>query len=186
MFKPHSRRNPERVLPEHWGVQVTGDHFVAKNDMSVGYEGSQYGCVLFDLGSGGLNLYPTAKHDVETMVAAFKNYEGPRPDPNVSKVQQFRCDNAPELLAGSRRMGWITSESTPFFKETNAMAERSVRTLEEGTETALEHAGHSARFWPLAGLHFCAMWNARPSKSRKNKCPYEIRHGSPIPYVLVP
>ena len=75
--------------------------------------------------------------------------------------------------------------STPGRKETNGIAERSVRTVLEGTRTNLEQAKMQTRWWSKAARAFCTNYNA--TKLDKNgKTPWELRYGTPCPIPLQP
>eukprot|EP00972_Heterocapsa_arctica_P011828 1733371-Heterocapsa_arctica.AAC.1 len=63
-------------------------------------------------------------------------------------------DNAPELVKAIALPKIRHDTSTPYRSTTNAVAERMVRKVLEGTRTILEMAGLSSVWWPHAVNHF--------------------------------
>eukprot|EP00972_Heterocapsa_arctica_P062175 9164287-Heterocapsa_arctica.AAC.1 len=59
-------------------------------------------------------------------------------------------DNAPELVKAIALLKIRHDTSAPYRSITNAVAERTVRKVLEGTRTILEQAGISPQRWPHA------------------------------------
>ena len=76
---------------------------------------------------------------------ALQDFLGPK-----DRIESFYSDNSPELKIVAHDNGWEHTTSTPGRPETNGVAERAVRSVVEGTRTALEHAGLPARWWRYA------------------------------------
>ena len=56
-------------------------------------------------------------------------------------VKIFYSDRAPELVKAADQLEWKHVQSTNYISKTNAIAERHVRAIIEGTRTNLEQAG---------------------------------------------
>ena len=69
---------------------------------------------------------------------------------------------------------------------TNGRIERFMRTVEEGTRTALVHAWLHHSWWPHAGKYWCAARNISCRAKLDEKTPYEKRHGQPFQGAAVP
>ena len=76
-------------------------------------------------------------------------------------METFRSDNAPELLAAAKGLGWGRESSTPRVSETNAVAERAARTVVEGARALLSQAHLPLATWPYAVKYFCFALNIR-------------------------
>ena len=70
-------------------------------------------------------------------------------------VSIFYSDNAPELVRAAKDLKWHHDTATPGRPQTNGVAERTVKQVEEGARTICEHAGLEPQWWPRAVKHFC-------------------------------
>ena len=71
----------------------------------------------------------------------------------------MHIDNAPELVAAAPRLKLKHDTSTPYRSTANSTAERSIRTVTEGTRTLLEQSGFPVQWWPYASRGFCHSMN---------------------------
>ena len=71
------------------------------------------------------------------------------------KISKFYCVNAPELITAARACQWRPSTATTGMPQTNGVAERSVRTVKEGSSCGIVQSGSSTNWWPDASEHFC-------------------------------
>ena len=76
------------------------------------------------------------------------------------KVSSFYCDSAPELAIAAIAVQWRLSTATTGMPQTNGVAERSVRTVKEGSSCGIVQSGYSTKWWLDAGEHFCFSKNA--------------------------
>lgn len=53
----------------------------------------------------------------------------------------------------AKGLGMMYQTATPHRPQTNAFAERGIRTMLEGTRASLLQAGLPPRFWLIAGHH---------------------------------
>ena len=87
---------------------------------------------------------------------AFNDFAGTEPG---KKILQFYSDNAKELVAAARLLGIVHPTSIPYVSTTNALAERRIRIVKEGTRVLLSNSGVPTSLWPLAAQHFCMSLN---------------------------
>ena len=90
------------------------------------------------------------------------------------EVGAFDSDNAPELIAAAEETGWRHVLSQEYIHKSKAVAERSIRTVLQGTRVALAQAGLNHSYWPHAARHWCLSQNVcePPSGSRT---PWNLR-----------
>jgi hypothetical protein len=158
LVKKHARRrrvNPDD-MPTRFGEQVTADHLISSRENSVGYDGSKYAIVIYDIATSYRDCFPTGDKDAIDARLALQQFVGPR-----STVESFHCDGAKELYNAVVDLGMCPSTSRPYCSTSNAVAERQIRHVEEGTRTLLAHSGLPHQWWPLAARFFCHMCNIR-------------------------
>lgn len=108
--------------PKVFGQQVTADHLDAKSDMSIGFNGERFAVVLYDRGTDALACYPVKNKSGQAAFDAMNDFEG-----NTRRIKYFYTDNAPELLAAGRRLGWVRGKSTQGLPQTNGLGESAVK-----------------------------------------------------------
>jgi hypothetical protein len=100
-------------------------------------------------------------------------------------VEDFYSDNSGELIAVAQELGWRHSTSTPGLPQSNGRAERSVRTVLEGTRSLLLASGLPRKWWSRASKAFCVAFNAT-NTNENGKTPWELRFGQQCPIQLIP
>ena len=95
-------------------------------------------------------------------------------------------DTALELVAAVSRLKLKHDTSTPYRSIANPVAERSIRTVTEGTRTLLEQSGFPVQWWPYASRCFCHSMNIAmmDSDSAYNKRHGVAFDGFPFPMVV--
>ena len=163
--------------PAKFGEQTTGDHLISRNKEKIEFEGdsdddwfpgAKNGLVLYDRATDDCELYPVATRTHEETVAAMKHWQ--KPD---EVIESFRADNAQELLSAARDRGWRNPTSTPGDARSNALAERMVRRVKQGTKINLSQSGLYKSWWPYAGRHYTF---ARRSNMVDGDSTYNKRH----------
>ena len=89
-------------------------------------------------------------------MAAFNDFAGTEPG---KKILQLYSDNAKELCAAAKMLGIVHPTSIPYVSTTNALAERRIRIVKEGTRVSLSTSGVPTSLWPFAAKHFCMSLN---------------------------
>jgi hypothetical protein len=114
--------------------------------------------VFKDAATGWIARYPLPDKSSEAATKALMEFAG------NSTVTLFYSDSAPELISAAQAMGWPHERATPGRPQTNGVAERAVRTVLDGTRSALLHAGFEERYWSLACQHWCFAHNVQYDK----------------------
>ena len=122
------RRNGEAVpRAENFGGLITADHKVL-SDNCESRNNHRYAIVVQDLATQWIQAYPCKnKTSQETQRSLQKFLE---PD-----------DNSLEFGKAFEDLSWNHCTSTPHRSETNAIAERAVRRVKEGTSAVLLQSG---------------------------------------------
>ena len=89
------------------------------------------------------------------------------------QVELLYTDNALELIAAAKSLGWCHDHSEPEDPTSNAIGERNVRHMKEGLTTRMENGGAWPWFWEFAGAHFAHSCNI---DTTKELTPWEDRH----------
>ena len=135
----HQRRHKRKgglveqsEVPTVFGEQTTGDHLIIRRkggnlSQDAGAEVAEFpkaatAAVIFDLGTKWLGCYPQATRTTEDTIKSCQDFAG------RDNIKSFYCDNAHELAAAAKRLGWPMPTSTPGVPDTNGLAERYVRT----------------------------------------------------------
>ena len=91
------------------------------------------------------------------------------------KIGIFYSDNAPELVSAMKVLQWRHVISKDYISKTNAVAERLVRSVLEGTRVNLLQSGLHHQYWPHAARHWCFMSNV--IQVGEEATPWKIRFG---------
>ena len=92
--------------------------------------------IILDRYSRWLQGYACKSKSAAECIQYFKRFVGPQ-----FKPEHVYSDNSKELISACKELGWAHDTSTPHRSETNGVIERSVRTVKEGTSSALIQSG---------------------------------------------
>ena len=147
--KPARRIDPRdrKLDPTVFGEHVCADHVILQNAKSMGMSGERAALFIMDMYTRLPDLVPLKDKSAEEATRAIKYYLGD------AMLGRLYTDNSKELIAAGRELDAVHQTATPHRPQTNAFAERSIRTMLEGARTALLQAGLPPRFWPLAAKH---------------------------------
>ena len=118
-----------------WGQLVTGDHITSTKDNMFGIDWSKYMLVIMDAFSGFEAAYPMADKGVASTMEAIRHFKSDR------KIERFYSDRSGEIERALRDLEMFPKQSQPVVPHNNAVAERLVQDVLDGTRTALVHAG---------------------------------------------
>ena len=135
--------------PAEFGEEVCGDTIMAYTNESWGLDGEEFAAVLYDRGTKYIGGYPKATKSAGDQQDALYEFLG------QVKCRRFYSDCAPDLIRAAKDLGLLHDTATPYRHNTNAVAERAVRKVIEGTKAALEQAGLPPHWWPWAMPHWC-------------------------------
>ena len=143
-----------QVEANTFGEHLTADHLVLGDDEEMDIDGSRNALVIKDVATDFMYVYPSASRSTRECIAAFKHFVKSTDDVGV-----FYSDNSPELVAAAERLSWRHQKSVAYLSKTNAAAERSFRSVIDGTRVNLEQAGLHHQYWSHASRHFCMAHN---------------------------
>ena len=139
--------------PKTFWDLVTADHLICKDGSGEGdefFDKATCAVVIYGGAVDWTACYPKAtKYEADT-VQAMKHFSGP-----LKKVKSLYADNAPELYATAKRLGWSFPSSTPGQPQSNGLAERMVRRVKEGGRACLVQSGSTREWWAYACAFFC-------------------------------
>ena len=126
-----------------FGDHITADHVVLYRDNENIIEDSRLALVIKDVATTFMQAYPSALKSEEECYRALTHFTS-----NRDNVGLFYSDNAKELVKTVPSLGWRHELSKAYIHQSNAVAERAVRSSTEGTRTNLLQAGLSHVYWP--------------------------------------
>ncbi|MFM7979396.1 MAG: hypothetical protein ACKPKO_08785, partial [Candidatus Fonsibacter sp.] len=124
-----------------WGELVTGDHIASTQDNMLGIQGSRDIMVIKDAYSGLKSSYPMPDKSAESTIIAIKHFQRER------EFARFYSDRSSEIEKDVKELRIPSNKSQPSVPQNNAVAERLVQDVLEGTRTALVRAGLPPCFW---------------------------------------
>ena len=130
--------------------------------------------------TGWTDSFPSVCKSAETNAAAFLQFAA-----SSDKSENWWTDNAPELVAACRALGYRHHLATENRPQSNGVAERNMRRILEGTPAALHDSGLSKRYWHLAMRCYCALHNF-VDVWKHDKTLYELRFNRKFKGQLIP
>ena len=88
--------------------------------------------VVYDIGTTFVDIFPAADKSASEASRALLDYARPS-----ETVLSCYSDNVGELGKAALLMEWQHPKAVPFVSHTNGVAERAIRTVEEGTRALL-------------------------------------------------
>ncbi|MFM7982024.1 MAG: hypothetical protein ACKPKO_22165, partial [Candidatus Fonsibacter sp.] len=110
---------------------------------------------------------------------AIQHFKGNR------EISRFYSDRSGEIERALRDLHITSDTSQPGVPQNNAVAERLVQDVLEGTRTALLRAGLPPCYWEFACQHYCLMENVITRRKSgapdgDSSSPWELTHGEPF------
>ena len=91
-------------------------------------DGDRVAMVMKDVATNFRWIYPSARSHAKDCVLAFRNFVAPGDEVGV-----FYSDAAPSIKLACREVGWRQNTSVAYVSKSNAVAERNLRSVLEGT-----------------------------------------------------
>ena len=156
MLKPPSRVSggSKHIDAERFAEHLTADFLIAATDEEAGLDGEQVAMVVKDVATDFMYIYPSGRRTAKDAVLALKHFIG-----HNDEVGIMYSDNAPELLSALKDLKWRHVLSKEYISKSNAIAERSIRSVLEGARVNLHQAGLHHMYWPHSARHWCMMQN---------------------------
>ena len=172
MYKPTKRSKGESLTVESnkFGDHITGDHLVTRDANEQSVDGDRVAMVMKDVATNFRWVYPSARSHAKDCVLAFRHFIAPGEEVGV-----FYSDAAPSIKLACREVGWRQNTSVAYVSKSNAVAERNLRSVLEGTRVNLEQAGLHHSYWSYAARHWCMAHNIQDHPEILS--PWELRFG---------
>ena len=124
-----------------------------------------------DLATQWIQAYPCKTKTSQETERSLQKFLEPERKPKVIYTLEFgkACED----------LSWNHCTSTPHRSETNGIAERAVRRIEEGTSAVLLQSGLDEKWWADYMECYCHLRNIYDLLSN-GKTPYERRFGEPF------
>ena len=106
-------------------------------DNMLGIEGSRDILVIKDAYSGFKSAYPMPDKTADSTADAIRHFKSDR------TIERFYSDRSGEIDKALRDLHIVAENSQLGVPQNNAVAERLVRDVLEGTRTVLVRSGHS-------------------------------------------
>lgn len=166
MQKPpsYAKGGSTKVDADVFGDHIIGDFFVTMIDDEEGIDSEKVALVIKDVATGFQYVYPSARRNTESIVLALKHFISPG-----DKIGIFYSDNAPEILSAMEVLQWRHVFSKDYISKSNAVAERLVRSILEGTRVNLLQSTSV-----LAPCSKALEFHVQRHSSRRRKHPVQI------------
>ena len=130
MYKPTKRTKGESLTVESnkFGDHIAGDHLVTRDSNEQSIDGDRVAMVMKDVATNFRWIYPSARSHAKDCVLAFRHFVAP-----VEEVGMFYSDAAPSIKLACREVGWRQNTSVAYVSKSNAVSERNLRSVLEGT-----------------------------------------------------
>ena len=175
------RSRTGEALPraEKFGDLITEDHKVL-NEGCESRDHHWYAVVVQDLATQWVQSYPCktkSSHETRKKLSTFLE---------PSQAPKVVCaNNLMEFGKACEDLSWNHRTSTHHRSETNAIAERVVRRVKEGTSAVLLQSGLDERWWSDSMECYCSRRNVQDLLA-DGKTPFERRFGEPFKWPIVP
>ena len=162
-----------------FGEMVTADHKVL-NEEGESRNNHRYAVVVQDLATQWIQDHPCKTKTSQEPEKSLQKFLEPSQKPKV-----VYTDDSLEFGKSCEDLSWNHRTSTPQRSETNDIAERAVRRVEEGTSAVLLQSGLDEQWWAGSMKCYCYLRNVQDLLPDR-KTPYERRLGEPLKGPIIP
>ena len=152
-----------RRPPEEFGDESTIDHWIARGDLSRGYNGEGVALTFRDRGSTWIDCCGMSTNNVKNTTRWLRHIVG-----HIDQLRYVYSDGAEELKQSAQALDAVHDDSIPENKGNNAVIERTNRHVLEGIRTLLNQPGLPMIFWPYAARYFCLACNVTAKPDEKS------------------
>ena len=169
------------AVDEPFGALVHLD-WLEMRRLSEAYRTTQRALIFTDDLTQFIGGFPSNPKTKDVVVEAAHRYDATPP-----AIRRWWSDRGAEILAAAKFIRTLRPlahfTSVPYRHAPRA--ERSNRTIADGTRTTLIQAGMSEAWWAVAMLHWIAIWNGF-MLGADGMTPYLRRHGEKAAYRCYP
>ena len=169
------RRRIAGVVPcaESFGDLITADPKILSEGCAY-RNNHRYAVVVHDLATQWIRTYPCKTKTSQETERSLQKFLEPDTKPKV-----IYTDNSFEFDKACEDLSWHHYTSTPHRSETNGIAERAARRIEEGTSVVLLQSSLDENGWADSMECYCYLRNIRDRLS-DGKTPSERCFGEPF------
>ena len=159
MYKPTKRHKGESLTVEStkFGDHITGDHLITGDVNEESIDGDRVALIMKDIATNFRWVYPSARSHAKDCVLAFRHFIAPGEE--VANSIRLAC----------REVGWRQNTSVAYVSKSNAVAERNLRSVLEGTRVNLILTG--------VMLHDIGVWHTTYKTTLKSNHPGNLGSG---------
>ena len=169
MYKPTKRSKGESLTvgSNKFGDHIARDHRATRDVNEQSIDGDRVAMVMKDVATNFRWMYPSARGHAKDCVLEFRHFVAPGHEVGV-----FYSDSAPSIKLACREVGWRQNTSVAYVSKLNAVAERTLRSVLEGTRVNL-----ASSWTPSFLLELCLMalvYGSQHPGSPRNQIPLGI------------
>ena len=136
--------------------------------------------IIQDRATQWIKAFPQKNHTTEACKEAFQRFWGPQ-----FKPQYVYSDGAAEYDKALTELDVLHDHCTPHKSETNAVAERAIQRVKEGTAATLLQSGLHDVWWDLAMQCYCFL-RCVVDQLKGGETAWQRRFGAPFPGAIIP
>ena len=163
----------------NFGDLITADHKVL-SDNCESRNNHRYAVVVQDLATQWIQAYPCKTKTSQETQRSLQKFLEPERKPKV-----IYTDNSLEFGKACGDLSWNHCTSTPHRSETNGIAERAVRRVQEGTSAVLFQSCLNES-WLADSMECYTYLRNVTGLLSDGKTPYERRFGQPFKGPIIP
>ena len=145
-------KSDDLPAPKKWADAITADHKVIIDDESR--LGDRMALIIQDRFTSWIQGFASKTKNADDTMIGLQRFLGPQTRP-----EYVYTDGSEEFKKALEDLKFLGDTSTPHRSETNGVAERAVRRVEEGTSCALYQSGWHTEWWPEAMMRYCFLRN---------------------------
>ena len=139
------RRMADRLkIAERFRDLITADHKVLNEEQESRMH-HKYAVVVQDLATQRIQSYPCKTESAQDTQRGLRTFSLPEENP-----RSIYTDNSLDYIKACEGLNWNHERSTPHRSETNGIAERAARQVNEGISSVLVQSGLQESWWAEA------------------------------------
>ena len=137
---------------------ITADHKVPNEEQEFGVH-HRYAVVVQDFATQWIQSFPCTTKPAQETQRSLRTFLRP-------EEENPRSTSTDDLLEFIKELKWNCVRSTPHTSESNAIADRAVQRVREGTSSVLVQSGLQESWWAEAMECHCSLCNVQDLSGR--------------------